>query len=121
VEAAFNQLKISFTIGSILSHFDPKLPTVVETDISDFAIGAILSQVEDGRLKPVAYHSKKIDKVEINYLIYDKEMLTIMSSFKEWRYYLESADYTITVFADHKNLADFAITKVPNSRLACWS
>jgi hypothetical protein len=81
----------------ILQHFDLKLPTVVETDASDFAISAILSQVEDGHLKPVTYYSRKMDKVEINYEIHDKEMLTIISSFKEWRRYLDHAHYTITI------------------------
>jgi hypothetical protein len=83
-------------------------------------IGAILSQVEDGRLKPVAYHSRKMDKVEINYKIQDNEMLAIISSFKEWRRYLEGAQYIITVFSDHKNLEYFDTTKVLNRRQAHW-
>jgi hypothetical protein len=53
-EAAFNQLKINFTMAPILRNFDPKLSAVIEIDASDFAIDAILSQVEDGHLKPVA-------------------------------------------------------------------
>jgi hypothetical protein len=115
-EAVFNQLKISFMMASILWYFDPKLPTVVDTDASEFAISVIPSYVEDGRLKPVAYYSRKMDKVEINYKIHDKEMLTIMSSFKEWRRYLEDAYYTITVFSDCKNLEYFTTTKILNRR-----
>jgi hypothetical protein len=105
----------------ILQHFDLKLPTVVETDASYFAISIILSQVEDSRLKPVAYHSRKMDKVEINYKIYDKEMLAIISSFTEWHHYLEGAYYTITIFLDHKNLKYFATIKVLNRRQVYWS
>jgi hypothetical protein len=56
---------------------------VIETDASDFAIGAVLSQIIDGRLHHIAYHSQKMDKAEINYEIYDKEMLAIVSAFKE--------------------------------------
>jgi L-ribulose-5-phosphate 3-epimerase UlaE len=84
---------------------------VVETDASDFAIGAILSQVEDRRLKPVAYYSRKMDKVEINYEIHDKDMLAIISSFKEWHHYLEGAYYTITVFSDHTNLSTLLLQR----------
>ncbi|MBW0545197.1 hypothetical protein O181_084912 [Austropuccinia psidii MF-1] len=40
----FHQLKDAFTIAPILSHFDPFLPTIVETVASDYALGAVLSQ-----------------------------------------------------------------------------
>jgi hypothetical protein len=68
--------------------FWPKLPIVVETNASEFVISTILLQVEDGYLKLVAYNSWKMDKIEINYEIYDKEMLTIISPFKELCRYL---------------------------------
>ncbi|MBW0555502.1 hypothetical protein O181_095217, partial [Austropuccinia psidii MF-1] len=38
-----HQLKEAFTISPILSHFNPSLPTIVETDASDYALGAVLS------------------------------------------------------------------------------
>jgi hypothetical protein len=91
-----------------------KLPIVVETNPSDFAIGAILSQVEDGHLKPVIYNSREMDKVGINYKIYNKEVVAIISLFKESCYDLQGAPYIITVFSDYKNLEYFATTKVLN-------
>jgi hypothetical protein len=53
---------------------------VVETDGSDFAIGAVLSQVIDGRLHPIAFDSRKMDTAEINYDIHDKELLAIVAA-----------------------------------------
>jgi len=88
---AFDMLKRRFTTVPILRHFDLALPTVMETDTSDFAIGVALLQQVKGRLHPVAFHSRKIDKAEINYEIHDKEMLAVVSAFKEWRRYLEGA------------------------------
>ena len=41
--AAFLELKARFTAPSIRRHFDPTLQCVVETDASDFAIGAVLA------------------------------------------------------------------------------
>jgi len=41
---AYEMLKRRFTTVPILRHFDPPLPTVMETDASDFGIGAVLSQ-----------------------------------------------------------------------------
>jgi hypothetical protein len=113
---AFEMLKRWFTFATILRHFDPTLSTVMETDTSDFAIGAVLSQQVEGRLHPVALHSRKIDKVlEINYEIHNKEMLAVVSGFKEWRRYLEGATrIQIIVYTDHKNLEYFSTTKVLN-------
>ena len=63
----------------------------METDASDFAIGAVLSQIHSKKLHPVAFYSRKMDKPEVNYDIHDKEMLAIVSSFKQWRHYREGA------------------------------
>ncbi|MBW0465415.1 hypothetical protein O181_005130 [Austropuccinia psidii MF-1] len=40
----FQILKEAFTTAPILSHFNPSLPTILETDASDYAWGAVLSQ-----------------------------------------------------------------------------
>ena len=50
----------------------------VESDASDFTVGAILSQKQKGKWHTVAYFSQSISQVECNYAIYDKEMLAIM-------------------------------------------
>ena len=44
-QEAFETLKEMFTTGPILTHFDNTYPTKLETDASDFALGAILSQL----------------------------------------------------------------------------
>jgi hypothetical protein len=49
--------------------------------------------------------------VELNYDIYDKELLAIVVVFKVWRVYLEGAKYTIIVKMDYKNLTFFTTTK----------
>jgi len=55
---AFDKLKRAFTTGPILTHFDETRPTKLETHASDFALGAVLSQLyEDERWHPVAFHS----------------------------------------------------------------
>jgi len=86
VEVAFRELNQRFTTAPILAHFDATKPVIIETDASDFAIGAVLSQRdEEGRLHPVAFHSRKFQPAEINYEIHDKELLAIVDTFKHWR------------------------------------
>jgi hypothetical protein len=97
----------------VLWHYNPTLLIIVEMDASDFAMRAVLSQKED-RVQPVAFYARKMIAGELNYDIHDKEMLVIVSSFKEWRRYLEGAEHSILVFSDHKNLEYFTTTKVLN-------
>jgi hypothetical protein len=63
-QIAFNTLKKYFPKAPILQHFEPVWAVVIETDANDFAIGAVLSQVIDGRLHPFAYHSRNMDNAE---------------------------------------------------------
>ena len=88
----------------------------MKTDASDFAIDDILSQYFGKNLHPVAFLSRKLSDTEQNYEIYDKEMLAIVNCFKQWRHYLEGANYPITVYSDHKNLEYFTTTKQLNRR-----
>ena len=88
---------------------------VLETDSLDFAIRACLSQLdENGRLKPIAYYSRKLSLAELNYDIHNKELLAIVVAFKQWRVYLKGSTYPVQVWTDHKNLIYFTTTKVLN-------
>ncbi len=94
----------------------------METDASDFALGAILSQFGiDGLLHPVAFYSWKLTSVEINYQVYDKELLAIITAFEQWRSYLAGPQHRVQVLTDHKNLLYFTTTRTLNRRQARWS
>jgi transposase InsO family protein len=119
----FDLLKQTFTSAPILRHFDPKLPIILECDASDYAIAAIISQVdpEDEELRPVAFHARTMIGAELNYDIYDKELLAIHDAFKHWRAYLEGAQHQIQVYSDHNNLKYFTTTKQLSRRQARWA
>ena len=102
--------------------FDPTKPIRVETDSSDFALGAVLSQQGPcGRWRPVAFFSRALITAELNYEIYDKELLAIVMALREWDVYLEGSKYEVDVFSDHKNLIYFTTTKVLNRRQVRWA
>ena len=116
----------AFTSAPVLKHFDPETPAIVETDASDYALGGILSQHysnSDARklLHPVAFHSRKFTRSEINYDTCDKELLAIVDCFKRWRRYVEGAKHQVQVYTDHNNLELFMTTKVLNRRQARWA
>ena len=64
----------------------------------------------------MVFHLRKLNDAEVNYEIYDKEMLAIVDCFEEWRHLLEGVLYPITVYTDHKNLEFFNTTKKLNRR-----
>jgi hypothetical protein len=95
---------------------------IVETNPSDFALGAILSQFGiDGLLHPVALYSRKLTSAKINYQVYDKELLAIITAFEQWRPYLARVQHRVQVLTDHKNLLYFTTTRTLNGRQAHWS
>ena len=82
---------------------DNMRPFWVETDASDFAIGAILSQLnQQNKWQPVAFISKSLSPAERNYEVYDKEMLAVMHAFDEWSHYLRGAQELIEVLTATK-------------------
>lgn len=120
-EEAFNNIKQAFQGADILRHFDPTRETVIETDSSDFAISAILSQYHGKQLHPVAFMSRKMSSAELNYEIHDKELLAVVSAMKLWRHYLEGLKEPFTILSDHQALEYFQTAKTLTRRQARWS
>jgi hypothetical protein len=55
---------------------------MLKTDALDGVIASIYSQKQlNGEWYPIAYYLKIIVDAKLNYLIYNKEMLAIISSF----------------------------------------
>ena len=103
INMAFKELRSRFLQAPLLLHSNFERPFVVETDASDIATGVVLSQQGgDGYLHPCTYRSSKMSPVEQNYNIYDKELLSIVLAFQDWRVYLEGSPHWVQVISDHK-------------------
>jgi hypothetical protein len=87
-ENAFRELREKLCSAPVLHIFDTTLPIEVHTDASDNALSGILYQTVDGKLKPVAYHSRKFNAAERNYTTTERELLAIVDSCRHWRHYL---------------------------------
>jgi len=80
-------LKKAFTNTPILTIFNPKVASILETDTSDGAIAAVYTQPytkkngKEGR-RIVAYFSRKLTLAELNYNVYNKELLAIVKALK---------------------------------------
>ena len=106
-EQAFQTLKKAFTSYPVLRNHDPERRYILETDASDFAMGATLAQdFKDGH-HPVAYFSKSLLPAEQNYQIADKELLAIIRAVQVFRHLLLGAKHKILIRSDHENLKYF--------------
>ncbi|MBW0527748.1 hypothetical protein O181_067463 [Austropuccinia psidii MF-1] len=54
----------------------------LNTDASNYALGAVLSQVSDSEKYPIALSSGKLIPAELNYEIHDKELIVIVWALK---------------------------------------
>ena len=87
---------------------------IVETSI-------LFLRCSDNEIRPVAYYSRTLSTLELNYDTHDKELLAIHEVFKSWCHYLEGSAAPVDVFTDHKNLEYFATIKLLTRWQACWS
>jgi hypothetical protein len=81
-------------------------------------LGGILSQEVDGKWLTVAFLSKLLFFAEWNYIVYNKELLAIMSCLEEWCPYLLGTKDTFEIWTDHLNLTYFRKLQKLNQRQA---
>ncbi|MBW0490901.1 hypothetical protein O181_030616 [Austropuccinia psidii MF-1] len=117
----FQILKEAFTTAPILSHFNPSLPTIVETDASDYALGAVLSQVNNSVKHPFSFVNCKLLPAELTYEIHDQELLGIAWDLKRWRAFLLSLSNSFEVLKAHSSLQYFMSSKVLTCCQAHWT
>ena len=120
-EKAFKRMKKMFIAAPMLAQFHEERETIVETDVSNWCVGATLLQYQpDGVLRPCAFFSKKNAPAECNYEIYDKEMLAIVRALEAWDAELRSVK-SFVIRTDHKNLEYFMTVRKLTERQMRWS
>src|ERR1700753_1153854 len=118
---AFNKIKTAIASAPVLAHANPEKPYLLETDTSNYAYGAILSQKQDdGKIHSIAFLSKSMSPAEKNYDIYDKEMLAVVKALQHWQQYLERSQHPISIITDHKNLEYWKQPRSLNHRQIRW-
>ena len=119
--AAFEALKAAFTRAPVLQYPDQDREFCLETDMSEFAVGGVISvKCEDSEFRPVAYMSHSMMPPEQNYPIHDKEMLAIIKATEAWHHYLEATPYAFEIYTDHHNLTYFTKLQNLSKCQACW-
>lgn len=103
-QAAFDTLKQKLTSDPVIAIPDPSKPFTVKvtTDASSFAVGAVLTQIQDDVEKPIAFESRKLTDAETRYATHERELLAIIQALQTWRCYLSGRPFKVST--DHQPL-----------------
>jgi transposase InsO family protein len=117
-QISFDKLKHALTSPEIMAF--PKLDAefILDTDASLESIGAVLSQVQDGVERVIAYGSRTLNKAERNYCVTDRELLAIRYFVEYFRHYLIGKPFRLRT--DHQALKWLFNLKEPKGRIARW-
>ena len=111
-------MKLFLTTTPIVRALNWQLPFEVMCDASDFAIGAILGQREDGKPYVIYYASKTLNDAQRNYITTEKGLLAVVFSLDKVRVYLVGP--FIVVFTDHSALKYMFTKQDAKARLIRW-
>ena len=101
-EDAFSAIKQRLVSLTRLAYPVPHAPTILSTDASAEAVGAVLQQEVDGELRPVAFFSKRLEPAQRSYSAFDRELLAVYEAVRHFRHFLEGREFH--VLTDHKPL-----------------
>ena len=116
-DLAFRVLKEKLVSAPVLAFpcFDQEF--VVDCDASDYGLGAVISQQQDGDEK-VAYASRVLEDHKRLYSTTKKEMLAMVYAIKHFCHYLYGRPFTIRT--DHNALKWLQSFKEPEGQVARW-
>jgi hypothetical protein len=102
MDKAFNDAKRCLLSAVSLAHPSTSAKISLAVDASATHVGAVLQQMDRGGWRPLAFFSRKLQKTEMKYSAFDRELLAAYLSVRHFRFMLEGRQFTL--YTDHKPL-----------------
>ena len=115
---AFDALKTAITSDAILVYPDFTKEFLVTADASKNGIGGVVSQITDGRDRPIGFCSRALKTAEVNYSVLEKEALAILFTLERHKYIL--LGYPVRILSDHEPLTYLFKKADVSGRQARW-
>jgi len=117
-QEAFDILKHLMITAPVLAYPNSHDKFILDVDASDMAIGAELSQIQEGRERVISYGSLTLLPAQQRYCTTRKELLAIVMFLRQYRQYVLGRP--ITVRTDHHSLTWLMRFNQPIGQLARW-
>lgn len=114
----FQKMKNILSSSDVLIYPDFNKTFMLTTDASNYAIGAVLFQDENGKDKLIHFASRTLSRTEENYSASEKEMLAIFWVLQTFRNYLYGSK--VKIITDHQPLTFALSPKNTNAKLKRW-
>lgn len=88
-----------FYEGSYLSNVWSQERSIVTSDASRFAIGAVFAKNQDGRFHQFRYASRTLNNADQNYAANERVLLAVVDTIRGWRVYLRGI--ITTAYTEH--------------------
>lgn len=118
-EDAWSQIRQHLISAPILSCPDFNQEFIIQTDASNFGLGAVLTQRIDGDERVICYLSRSLSRAERIYSTTEKECLAVLWAIEKLRPYVEGSHFTVVT--DHYSLCWLNKLVSPSGRLARWA
>lgn len=119
-EKAFVKIKQLLISTPILVPPDFSQEFTLQTDASDVAVAGVLTQMQKGSEKVIAYFSQKLTATQQRYHASEKEALAAILAIDHFRGYIEGSHFTL--ITDSSALTYIMTTRwKTSSRLSRWS
>ena len=110
-QKVFDDLKMALTSSDVLALSTDDEYFILDCDASDYGIGTVLSQIQQGAQRPVYYASQLFGKHERNHNVTRKELLAVVTFVRKFKQYLLGRPFTIRT--DHAALQWLKSTAEP--------
>ena len=117
-ENAFVSLKKCLTTSPILSYPNEEDKFVLDVDASNYSIGAVLSQIQNGEERVIAYASRSLKSQELNYCTTRKELLALVHWIPHFKHFLLAKKFLLR--SDHGSLYWLFNWRDPEGQIARW-
>ena len=118
-QIAFECLKQQLASSPVLAYPRYDEEYKLQTDASNIALGAVLTQEKDGVDMPISYYSRKLNEAETRYTVTEKEALAIVAAVKHFAAYLYGKKFRI--LTDHAPLRYIFQYKATVPRITRWA
>jgi hypothetical protein len=100
---SFSAARRALSSSAVLVHPAQEAEISLITDASATHVGAAIQQRRPGQAwQPLGFFSAQLDKAQVNYSAFDRELLEVVAAIRHFRYMLEGRGFV--VFTDHKPL-----------------